>query len=609
MTTDLPISVLLLAGALAALLLPVRAVLVAGLVAALALAQSLFGLVAGPDHVHLMGEAFALGGPAVCQQLVAALLLAAALALRDDARRSTGTALLVFGAGLAGALGGQDLLAWFTWMSLAAVGGVVLVLGRGDRASYDAALRGFVPLVVGGFLVIAGAVLRYVHLHTFALLPAGPDGALPGFFESLGRAPEGLALRQDVAAPVLLIGLLVLAAAPLLHGWWIEWTTAARPAVGAVLLGLPLAAAVLAAQAFAQSAGDVLLVVGGLGAFGALAFAVLCDDLRRLLAYGAIACVGLALFVAGRAGDQAPAAAFAVLGAQALALVALGFVADVLERRVGTTHLSRLGGLLRERPLLFACALGGAFALAGAIPFVAPSAVAAEAALRSPAAWAWVPLAALAGLFAIVGLKLVVGAFLGPDKGWRPVAAGRALDALAPLLALLASAAVAVAGDLPAPGWAAVGGGEVLLVQLVLLGGLAAFLLARGAVVPADPLPPPLDVHVGQALAADAIARFVRGPLMAFFDHLHRFAHETVPGTLWKAARNPPGAMMLVWRRLRLAAASLLGARTAVADAQAALARDEARYEARSAATPWPIGNIVLYVALVFALYLALELL
>ena len=96
---------------------------------------------------------------------------------------------------------------------------------------------------------------------------------------------------------------------------------------------------------------------------------------------------------------------------------------------------------------------------------------------------------------------------------------------------------------------------------------------------------------------------------MAFFGGLHRFAHETVPGTLWTAARNPPGAMMLVWRRVRLAAASLVGSRADVAEAQSALARDEARYEARSPATSWPIGNIVLYVALVFVLYLVLELL
>ncbi|MEZ6006650.1 MAG: proton-conducting transporter membrane subunit [Planctomycetota bacterium] len=607
--TDLPISVVLLAGALVALLLPMRSLLVAALAAGLALVQSLVGLVPGPEHVHLLGETFALGGPAVCQQLVAVLVLAAAIAMRDDERRVTGTALLVLGAGLAGALGGQNLLAWFTWMSVASTAGVVLVLGRADRASYDAALRGFVPLIVGGFLVIAGAVLRYVKVHTFDLLPAGAGGTLPGFFESLGRAPEGLALGRDPAGGVLLVGLLVLAAAPVLHGWWIEWTTASRPAVGAVLLGLPLAAAVLAAQAFAQSAGDVLLVVGAVGALGALAFAVLCDDLRRLLAYGAISCVGLALFVAGRAGDQAPAAAMAALGAQSLALAALGFVADVLERRVGTTHLSRLGGLLRERPLLFGAAAGGALAVAGAIPFIAPAAVAAEAGLRSPPQLAWVPFASLAGLFALVGLKLVVGTFLGPDRGWRPASEGRVADAFAPFLALLGSAAVAAAGDLPAPGWALVGSGEVLLVQLVLLGGLAAFVLARGAIVPAQPLPAPLDVHVGQARAAEAVLRFVRGPLMAFFGGLHRFAHETVPGTLWTAARNPPGAMMLVWRRVRLAAASLVGSRADVAEAQSALARDEARYEARSPATSWPIGNIVLYVALVFVLYLVLELL
>ena len=59
--TDLPISVVLLAGALVALLLPMRSLLVAALAAGLALVQAFVGLVPGPEHVHLLGETFALG--------------------------------------------------------------------------------------------------------------------------------------------------------------------------------------------------------------------------------------------------------------------------------------------------------------------------------------------------------------------------------------------------------------------------------------------------------------------------------------------------------------------------------------------------------------------
>jgi multicomponent Na+:H+ antiporter subunit D len=611
MDASLAPSLLLLAGAgLVALGGARRASWTTVAVLVAALLQATLRLVPGTNQVHLMGETLALGGPAPWQRSLLVGLLAAALAGRGTGSRVAGPALLVLGAGLLGATGGDDLLSWFTWFSVAVLGGVALVAARGDSRSYGAALRGVLPLIVAGFLVIAGAVLRYVHLHTWRVLGTEPGQGLEGLYDSIGRVAEGFTPGVDPGATVLLVGLLALAGAPLLHGWWIEWATAGRATAGAALVGLPFAAAALLAQAFAVSAAPVLLAVGAVQALATLVLAVLADDLRRVLAYGTLSAVGLALVMAAGAGDQAPACVAALLGSQGAALVALWLVAAVLERRIGTTRLSELGGLLRERPGVAVLAGLAALALAGAVPFVAPAALAAEAARRVPPLYAAVPYAALAGLFALVGLKVVVGAFLGADRGWRPEAGGRVLDALALAVPLVGVLATTVAPDLPASGWGRVGDGAVLGVQCVLLGAAAAFVLARGAILRGrEPALAPRDIHLAQAVLGRAALRFIEGPLMAGFARLSRFAHETVPTALWHGARNPPGAMMLLYRRLRLAGTSLWGSAEAVSASQWALARDQARYGARSSATPWPIGNIVLYVALLFALYLLLEVL
>ena len=584
---------LLVAAALLMLLLPRRLagwLALAGTAAAAACAYVQGG---APATVHFAGDSFCLGGPAVWHRPIAVALLAIACVHRRATSRLAHAGLLLAGAGLLGAMGNLHLLSWFLWMSLAALGATGLVLDHRATLSYRAAFRGLVWLVVAGFLVVCGAVMRYVHTHDWSL-----------------TAPEALHHAQGW---VLLVGLLIFAAAPLVHAWLLALVGHARSTAAAVLLLLPLPAAALLAQAYAPTAQSLLFALGLAQTLVGLLYAALADDVRRVLAYGCMAAMGIALTASAWLGAEAPAAMASLLGAQGLALVALYLVAAQVTERVGPTTLSRLGGLGRQLPVVAGAGALAAWALGGGFPFVTSHAATSLLTDRLAAGseltpWRWLPFGMAAALFAVVGLKTWAGLFLGEDKGWRPARRTDALARIGLAIALVGIVVESTAEDAAAGGWRFVDLGPLVVTAATLASAGFVFSLARRSLIPRFPRGEPLDADELWAGLASGLKGLVTGPLLRLFEALSRFAHETVPGILWAAAKNPRGALMLLWRRIRLAGAGLLGSRAALDRQTLALARDQARYDAEPGAGAYPIGSIVLFAALIFVVYLVVEL-
>lgn len=214
--------------------------------------------------------------------------------------------------------------------------------------------------------------------------------------------------------------------------------------------------------------GLTLLAVGLLSALGGVLFALVQQDLKRLLAFSSIENVGIVALGLGAAlvflweGDRTWAAlAFAaallhVLN-HAVFKALLFLAAGSIERAVGSLHLDRLGGLLRRMPWTGGAFLLGAAAIAGVPPLngFASEWLTLQALVHAAfgpglgtglaAAVAAAGLAATAALALFCFVKAAGLVLLGPPRGPRPAAAtdpGPAMR-LAPLF--LAACCVALA--------------------------------------------------------------------------------------------------------------------------------------------------------------------
>ncbi|MBB3930699.1 multicomponent Na+:H+ antiporter subunit D [Kaistia hirudinis] len=343
-------------------------------------------------------------------------LAAAAGVLFALDRRSTmerAAALLYAGAAMGVAFAG-DLATLFVYWELMAIGSTLVVLAGGASQ----------------------AALRYALMHVFG-------GIL--FFAGLGivaAEPGGLALRVFQAGSpgswLLLAGILVNAGAPPVSAWVADAYPRASWS-GAVFLSAftTKAAVYVLIRLFPGEA--VLVPIGLFMAIYALVYALIENDIRRMLSYSIVGQVGFMLVAVGIGSEHALAAAAAHAFVHILYKSLLMMAAGAILRATGEIRLSALGGLAKLMPVTAAAMVVGGFSLA-AVPFTAGfvSKSAIMAALADDhAALAWFLLTAVsAGSFLYAGLRLPFFALVN----------GKAPDTVAPLpvsmkLAMLVMAA------------------------------------------------------------------------------------------------------------------------------------------------------------------------
>jgi multicomponent Na+:H+ antiporter subunit D len=458
-----------LAGAALAGVLPPparRAVTVAAPVLALALAWTL------PEGGR--GEAVLLGQPLVWIRsdalgrafaIIFALLagLGAVYGV-DGSRRLHVTGLAAAVAGLGIVLAGDWITLYASWELLAVASSVLITDGRTPRAT-GAALRYLLVHLAGGTLLLAGIV---VHLAS-------------------GGEPAVGALEARGAGLLVLLGFAVNAAVPPLHAWLTDAYPESSPAGSVFLSAFATKAAVYAiVRVFA---GTEALVWAGTGmALYGVVFAVLENNVRRLLAYHIVSQVGYMVAGAGLGSALALAGAVAHAFCHILYKGLLFMAAGAVVRATGRQRLTDLGGLastMRPTLLLYmvgALSISGAPLLSG---FVSKALVVSAA--DEAGRWGVASLLGLAsvGTFLSVGLKLPVLAFGGPDRGLRPasvpVAAQAAMTLTAGLCVLLGVAPGLLYRLLPGVVvYAPYTTEHTLMVLQLLLGTALGFLLVEG---------------------------------------------------------------------------------------------------------------------------------
>jgi len=317
-----------------------------------------------------------------------------ALHIRDPLQD---TAALAYAGSAVGAVFAGDLLTLFVYWELLAVTSAALIFARRTPSALSAGMRYLVMQVGSGVLLLAGAILY-------------------------GSAGNGLAFDHiGVDAPggwLIFFAFGIKSAFPLLHGWLTDAYPAATP-TGTVFLSAFTTKVAIYALARGFAGTELLIYVGALMTCFPIFYAVIENDLRRVLAYSLINQLGFMVVGIGigteLALNGAVAHAFNDVIFKGLLMMSMGAVLHV----TGEMRGSELGGLYKKMPKTTILCMVGAASIS-AFPlfsgFVSKSMVV-SAAIQEGHSIVWLALLfASAGVFHHAGIKIPFFAFFAHDS-------------------------------------------------------------------------------------------------------------------------------------------------------------------------------------------------
>jgi len=375
--------------ALAAAVLAYAAVLPAGEHAAVAF----MGLELQLLRVDKLGTVFTL-------IFLIALLLGNLYAWHEPSRLQRTATQVYAGAAIAAAQVG-DLVSLFVFWELTAVASVFLVWAAGTDRSFHAGMRYLIVQVGSGVILLAGVMF---HVHGTGSIAFGHIG-----LESPGGA-------------LILLAFGIKCAFPLLHNW-LQDAYPESTVTGTVILSAFTTKLAVYALARSFAGTEMLIWIGAAMTAFPIFYAVIENDLRRVLAYSLNNQLGFMVVGVGIGTELAlngtAAHAFSHILYKALLFMAIGAVLF----RTGTAKGSELGGLYKSMPWTAGfCIVGGASISAFPLfsGFVSKSMILAAAGEGGHwITWA-VLLFASAGVFHHSGIKVPFFAFFAHDSGKRP---------------------------------------------------------------------------------------------------------------------------------------------------------------------------------------------
>ena len=298
-----------------------------------------------------------------------------------------------------GAVFAGDYFTLFIFWEIMAFSSVFLVWYQRTKKSLDAGFRYLLVHVFGGLLFFTGMMLYYGKTGSFAFTSIAPAGA-------------------GIAEYLILCGFALNAAVLPLHAWLPDAYPEAT-VEGAVFLCAFTTKTAVYVLARGFSGFEVLAIMGTAMTVFGVCYAVIENDIRRVLAYHIISQVGYMVAGIGigthLAVNGAAAHAFAHILYKALLFMGAGAVLYM----TGTAKLTRLGGLYKTMPLTMIFYIVGAVSIAG-FPlfsgFVSKSMIV-SAAHQEGRLWlmTFLNLAGI-GTFLSVGLKVTYFAFFGKGE-------------------------------------------------------------------------------------------------------------------------------------------------------------------------------------------------
>ncbi len=373
-------------------------------------------------------------------------------------------AALAYAAGAIGVSFAGDLISLFLFWELMALFSTVVVWCGGTPAARAAGIRYAIMHLIGGVVLKVGIEGVMVHTGSIEVQPM-----LAGNFDTW----------------MILIGILINAAAPPISAWLSDAYPESSPTGSVFLSAFTTKTAVLALILLFPGE-PVLIGVGLYMVMYGIIYALLENDIRRILAFSIVNQVGFMVCAVGigtqMAINGAAAHAFAHIVYKALLFMSAGAVIY----RTGFNKCTEVGGLFRTMPLTAVCGIVGALAISGfplTSGFTTKTLISQAAADQGLTAVYFLLAAASAGVFLHAGIKFPWFVFFQRDSGLRPKDApwnmGAAMVLFSLLCILLGVAPELLYRFLPYPvDYQPYSPGKVVFyLQLLLFSGLAFFLL------------------------------------------------------------------------------------------------------------------------------------
>ena len=306
----------------------------------------------------------------------------------------------VYSGAALGTIFAGDLFTFFVFWETLTVGSVMLIWARQTKTSASAGFRYLLIHVTGGLFLLAGIIMTVTQTGSIA-------------FEFIGL--------KGTASWFIFIGMGINCAWPFLHTWLTDAYPEATIA-GTVFLSAFTTKTAVYALARAFPGTELLIWIGVAMAAFPIFFAVIENDLRRVLAYSLVNQVGFMVVGIGigteLAINGAVAHAFNDILFKGLLFMSMGAVIY----RTGKINATDLGGLYKSMPWTAAFCIVGAASIS-AFPlfsgFVSKSMVMSAAGDKHMVAVWLVLLFASAGVFHHAGIKIPFFAFFGHDAGHR----------------------------------------------------------------------------------------------------------------------------------------------------------------------------------------------
>lgn len=373
-------------------------------------------------------------------------------------------AAYAYAAGAVGVSFAGDLISLFIYWELMALFSTVVVWCGGTPAARAAGIRYAIMHLLGGVVLKVG---------------------IEGVVVSTGSIQITPMLAQDFNSWMILCGILINAAAPPLSAWLSDAYPESSPTGSVFLSAFTTKTAVLALILLFPGE-PVLVGVGLFMVMYGIIYALLENDIRRILAYSIVNQVGFMVCAVGIGTQLALNGAAAHAFAHILYKALLFMSAGVVIYRTGKNRCTELGGLYQTMPLTTVCCIVGALSISSfplTSGFTTKSLIS-QAAANEGLVWVYMLLtAASAGVFLHAGIKFPWFVFFQRDSGLRPKDApwnmALAMLIFSALCILLGVFPQWLYPLLPYPvDYQAYSAGKVIFyLQLLLFSGLAFFLL------------------------------------------------------------------------------------------------------------------------------------
>ncbi len=310
------------------------------------------------------------------------------------------SSIFIYAGAAIGAVLAGDLITLFFFWEITAISSAILIWANKTERAIRAGQRYFIIHVTSGLFLLVGSIIHFQQTGSIA-------------FNHLGT--------ESLAGWLILLAFGIKCAFPLLHNW-LQDAYPEASVVGTVALSVYTTKLAVYALARSYAGTDMLIWIGATMTAFPIFFAVIENDLRRVLSYSLNNQLGFMVVGIGIGTQLAingtAAHAFAHILYKALLFMSMGAVLH----RVGTIKASELGGLYKSMPWTAAFCIVGSLSIS-AFPlfsgFVSKAMVLTAAADEGHWLVWLVLLFASAGVLDHSGIKIPFFTFFAHDSGKR----------------------------------------------------------------------------------------------------------------------------------------------------------------------------------------------